>query len=561
MNVFKAKSDTIWQLIVIVLLGGVVYSNALTGAFQFDDKITIVENATIKSFSALWPPVDNRWLGLVTFALNYQIGGLDTFGYHLGNVLIHILAALAIYALVTQTLRTPYFKDVVKKASISTWLPFACALLFVSHPLQTQAVTYIVQRFASLAALFFLLSLICYVKARLKGGRQFCWYGVAVLLAIAAVATKENTVVLPLVALLYDLFFISGFSGAAAYLQQRRRWLAGGVALFLSIAVLLQAKFDLLQMWDKLRATNDISRHDYLLTQFRVVVTYLRLLFVPSGQTIDHYFPVYKTLSEPNVAASLALIVLLVAVACWLTVLTSRRATLLRLVPFGIFWFFVTLSIESGLIPIIDVMFEHRLYLPGFGIMLAVVATVLYGWERCGCAERFRFTPLLILMAAVVTTFSCAAWQRNRVWQSEVTLWSDVIAKKPDNPRGYNMVGSYYLALVRPVEALPYFWKALAVDPTYAEARSNLGSALIQSGQLDEGLNQLLMTARTNRFDAIDQGILYYLIGKAYYAKGMLDKAVQSLDLALYYAPKYMAAYSLRLEVAGRRDMNAGDGK
>jgi hypothetical protein len=561
MNISKTKFTIIWQLVVILLLGGVVYSNALTGAFQFDDKITIVENATIKSLSALWPPVDNRWLGLLTFALNYQIGGLDTFGYHLVNVLIHLLAALAVYTLVTLTQRTPYFTGIENKSPISAWLPFACALLFVSHPLQTQAVTYIVQRFASLAALFFLLSLICYVSARLKGGWQFCWYGGAGILAIAALATKENTVVLPLVALLYDLFFICGFSGAAAYWRQRRRWLAGGAVLLLSITAMLHAKHDLLRVWDKLRATNDISRHDYLMTQFRVIVTYLRLLFVPTGQTLDHFIPVYSTLSAPTVAASLALIVLLVALACWLTVLTSRQTSLLRLVPFGIFWFFVTLSIESGVIPIIDVMFEHRLYLPGLGIMLAVAASVLYGWDRCGYGKRFRSTPLVILLVAIVTLFSYATWQRNKVWQNEITLWSDVIAKKPDNPRGYNMVGSYYLTRVRPFEALPYFRKALAVDPAYAEARSNLGSALIQSGQLDEGLNELLITARTNRFDEVDMGILYYLIGKAFYAKGMFDKAVQSLDQSLYYAPKSLATYSLRLEVARQRDLIAGSGK
>lgn len=551
----KQPAYTLWHLCVISLLGMLIYSNSVTCAFQFDDKLTIVDNPTIKTFAALWPPVDNRWLGLVTFALNYQVGGLNPVGYHLVNIAIHIFTACAVYRFVALTLTTPLLNLDTRKHTVQ-WLAFSAALIFVSHPLQTQAVTYIVQRFASLGALFFILSLNCYVIGRFKGGFQLKWFGGSLLLAAAAVAIKENTAVLPVIILIYELFFFSGVTGARAFCRQHARWLVAGTATVLVGGVLIHNTYNLARLWDKVRATNEISRHDYLLTQFRVVVTYLQLFFVPRGQTVDHHFTVSHTLADPGVALSLTLLLTLLLCALYL----ARQTSYLRVVSFGVLWFFVTQLVESGVIPIIDVMFEHRVYLPSIGLILAVVASVVHLWQTNTCAHRAGTVPLVIVLMIVVTLFSAATYQRNKVWQSELTLWSDAIAKKPDNPRAYNMVGVYYQNHFRLQEAIKYFARALMVDGNYAEARSNYGSGLIQSGNLNEGLKQLLLTARNNRFDAIDSGILYFLIGKAYYQKGDLDQAYYNLTQAQLYAPKEMAIQMLRQEVVTRRERSAAHG-
>ena len=216
---------------------------------------------------------------------------------------------------------------------------------------------------------------------------------------------------------------------------------------------------------------------------------------------------------------------------------------------FGIFWFFITLSIESSIIPIIDVMFEHRLYLPSIGAILAVTALLVHALGKLPL-ERGRVQKSAAgILAIVIVVFSSASYVRNRVWKNELTLWTDVIAKKPLNPRGYNMVGMYFQGNFRIYEAIGYFRKALEVDSGYAEARSNLGNAYILTGSVDEGLNELMITARSNRFDEIDTGILYYNIAKGYHRKGLPDQAIENLNKALRYIPDEPAFYSLLGEV------------
>jgi len=571
-NHLKPKTIIAYHLLIIAVLGGLIYSNALTGTFQFDDKLNIVDNFLIRDIRNFWPPSGARWFGLLTFSLNYLAGGLNPFGYHLVNICIHILTAVSVYLFVLLTFRTPYFKGLRDSVSSDVWLAFACALLFVSHPIQTQAVTYIVQRFASLATLLFMMSVDCYVMARLRGindgnysqsGRfRSIWlnvllYAAACLFALLSLKTKEIAYTLLVVAVIYDLMFISRLSRAVATI--RNRWvcmvsLAGAGA---AVAVLISALFkgNLVTLFEKLKATNEITRHDYLITQIRVIATYLRLLFFPVNQTIDHQYKVYTDVFAPEIVASLALIAFLVAAATYLYRVSREQSPYLRLASFGIAWFFVTLSVESSIIPIIDVMFEHRLYLPGIGAILAVTALCFHLMEKMVLYRTIVQTAATCSLILIVATFSYAAHARNRVWQNELTLWNDVIAKKPGNPRGYNMVGSYYLANFRIYDAISYFKKALEVDSSYAEARSNLGNAYIMTGRIDEGLNELMFTAANNRFDAIDTGILYYNIAKGFLRKGRPDEAIKNLNIAMRLIPDEPAVYVMLGEVFEQKNL------
>jgi len=570
-NNFKINLESVCHLLIISAVGALVYSNTLTAAFQFDDKINIVDNPFIRDINKLWPPAGARWFGLLTFSLNYMAGGVTPLGYHLVNICIHIFTALSVYLFVLLTLRTPYFKGHTGRVIPDEWFACACALLFVAHPIQTQAVTYIVQRFASLATLLYLLSLDAYILARLTAGRSgtaslpgtvrshrtvVFLYIAAVSFALLSLKTKEIAFTLPVVALMYDVMFISGLSQLLAAI--RKQWrivasLSGLALLFLAVVI---NRYGLFALLDKFKATNEISRHDYLVTQFRVIVTYIRLLFVPVNQTIDHHYPVYRSALAPEVIASLAFIALLIGLAVYLYRVPKDGSPYLRFVSFGIVWFFVTLSIESSIIPIIDVMFEHRLYLPSIGIILAVTAAFVHALEKSALNCNHARRSAACILAAAVIALSCTAYERNGVWKTELTLWSDVIAKKPLNPRGYNMVGIYYQASFRIYDAIYYFRKALEVDSSYAEARSNLGNAYIQTGRVDEGLNELMISARNNRFDEIDTGILYYNIGKGFYRKGMPDAAIENLKIAQRLIPNEAGVYFLLGEAYQRKNQS-----
>lgn len=570
MNNYKFNTATVCHLLLISAVGALIYSNTLTAVFQFDDKLNIVDNLFIRDIGNLWPPTGARWFGFLTFSLNYMAGGLNPVGYHIVNICIHILTALSVYLFIILTFRTPYFRGFKSAAISDGWFALACALLFVAHPIQTQAVTYIVQRFASLAALFFLLSLDSYIIARLIVKNEDTTsssgvfrshlvrgllYVAAGIFALISLKTKENAYTLPVVMLLYDLMFITGLSHV--FTTFRKQWRVvvslSGIALAFLVSVI--NIYDLHGLFEKFKATNEITRHDYLITQFRVIVTYIRLLFFPVNQTIDHHYKVYTNVFEPAVVASLALILLLVCTALYLFRVSREEGSYLRLVSFGIFWFFITLSIESSIIPIIDVMFEHRLYLPSIGAILAVTAVFVHILEKTALTNRRSMKAAVTILATVIIVLSCTAYRRNRVWSSELALWSDTIAKKPLNPRGYNMVGIYYLDSGRLLDAITFFSKALEVDSSYAEARSNLGNAYIRSGRIDEGLNELMITAKSNRFDAIDTGILYYSIGKVLHMKGMTDQAIENLNKALYCTPNEAAIYFLLGEVYKKKNM------
>jgi hypothetical protein len=180
----------------IVLAALAAYSSAFGASFHFDDLSSIVDNPQIRELGRLWPPSGTRWLGYVSFALNYRLGGLSVVGYHVANVAIHAVNALLVAWLAALTLRTPAVRGRTSEA-IRGWLPLAAGVLFVVHPLATQAVTYVVQRLTSLATLFYLLSVAAYVAARLRladgrsRGRAVALYALSLASALAAMKTKE----------------------------------------------------------------------------------------------------------------------------------------------------------------------------------------------------------------------------------------------------------------------------------------------------------------------------------------------------------------------------------
>lgn len=201
-------------------------------------------------------------------------------------------------------------------------------------------------------------------------------------------------------------------------------------------------------------------------------------------------------------------------------------------------------------------MFEHRLYLPSVGAILAVCTafTCLLDQARITESRKQIFTATILVV--ILASMGTATHLRNRVWQSELSLWNDVIAKTPRNPRGYNMVGNYYRTSFRLYDAVAYYRKTLEIDGSYAGARSNLGSTYIQLGMVDEGLKELFAIPGNHRLDGIDTGILYYNIAKGLKQKGLPDQALEYLNRALNLIPDEPAVHALFGEVYRQKGMD-----
>jgi len=385
--------NIIFSLIFITILGTIIYSNTFDASWHFDDNTAIVENYSIRDLKGTVLGGGSRWIGFISFALNYHFGKLDVFGYHLVNICIHLISAILVYFLVLLSFKTPYLKD-TKISHYKASLSLASGLIFVAHPIQTQAVTYIVQRFTSLATLFYLFSLVLFIKARLQnlGGKRFyspshlgCYLG-SLLAAYLAMKTKEISITLPAIILLYEFCF---FSPSLRALLRKLPYL---IPFLLTFFIVPLSRYGIgligisggtfigiAEVGDVIgqatQETKAIPRTHYLLTQFNVIVTYIRLLFFPVNQNLDYDYTISRTLFEFPTLLSFLFLVFTVIFGVWM----FRRS---RLISFGIFWFFVTLSVESSIIPIRDVIFEHRVYLPSVGFVIFLTVAIYQMMEQ-----------------------------------------------------------------------------------------------------------------------------------------------------------------------------------
>jgi protein O-mannosyl-transferase len=532
------------HLLLIIVVGAAVYSNTFGVPFVLDDVTSIFGNPAVRSFKLSFRP---RMLGDLSFALNYRLGGMEVAGYHLVNLLIHLINGLLVYCLVSILLKSPLF-TADRDAGENRLIPLFTALLFICHPVQTQAVTYISQRVASLATLFYLGTLVIWLVARqaATGKVRILFYGVAFSTALLAMATKEIAFTLPLTILLLESVLFGG----------SLRRLVVPAAIFSLAAALVPAAYfaatgskgGLLEMLHRLATpTNVISRADYFLTQLRVQATYLRLLVLPTGQNLDYDYPVSHSLFSLPVLASLTLILVMLCGALYLLVRAERSGRPeLRLIGFGILWFFITLSVESTFIPLQDVIFEHRIYLPSVGIFVSFV-TVLMTARRYLNNRKAAVAALVIpFLVLTVLLSAVAAAARNEVWKDEITLWEDVVAKSPakvrahgslgsayqrrglydaaaheyqaaiqlgqNDPANYNNLGTIYHLQQKWGDAASMYRKALTLDPKNVKAHYNLGTVLTKLERYGEAESELQEVIRLKPdYDAAHNalGIVY----------------------------------------------------
>lgn len=541
----------------ILLTGLLCYANSFTVPFVLDDVTSILTNPQLPAFTFSLKP---RILGELSFALNYHLGGFNPAGYHGVNLLLHLLNAVFVYLLVQLLFRTPLATapegvSPGHDPAFPRLIGFGAALLFVSHPLQTQAVTYLAQRVTVLATCFYLGALLCYAASRLSGTRTpaAALLGLSLLLAIAGVLSKENAVTVPLTILLFELTFFRG--------DWRRRLLPlGWYLLPLMAAPLLMLSrlgiaTDLLGDVSRLTAESGAPpRMHYLLTQFPVIVSYLRLFCLPVDQNLDHAVVLRVTPLDPVVIAAAFLLAALAA-AGGLSWHKARRAAggagiLPGLAAFGIGWFFIALLVEASIIPIRDVIFEHRLYLPSVGLAILVAAGA--GALVCRLSRNHRQRAvygLLGVFVAVGGVLSAATVQRNRVWQSEITLWEDVVAKSPAKARGFGALGHAYQRAGRLQAAEQAYREALRLAPADHIALNNLAAIFLKEQRYQEAVTTLEKVISL----APATAAAHFNLGLARTRLGNWQQAEAAFAAALRLQPDYREAAANLAAIRQRR--------
>jgi tetratricopeptide (TPR) repeat protein len=467
-----------WQnggsaVLLVVIVGLAAYANSFSAAFVFDGAqmlrdLPALRDIRLAAFSSMRP------VALLSFYVNHQLHGTDVFGYHLVNLAIHIAAAVVLMKVVRRTLlRAPAAEA---RAGRALPLALSVALLWMVHPLQTQSVTYIYQRYESLMGLFVLLSVYCFIRA-VDGSRPRWWYAASVACWLLGLGSKEVAMIVPAILLWYDRALV-----ASSWRELlRRRWayygLLGAVVTGGALVIWIERRW---YAGGGILALDQVSPWQYARSQPGVVMHYLRLVFWPQGQCTDYGWPVAATTAE-----ILGPLVPLLVVLC----LTAWCA--LRQPAWGFVggWFFLMLLPTSSFAPIIDLAFEHRMYLA----LAAVVAMIVVGAD--GLLQhwaRFQAMPMALrrnicvgLVAATVVALGATTFARNTVYRDEISFWSDVIGKFPRNARARSGLAAALNGAHRHKEAAEQARVAIQLSPDYLLGYKNLGLAYTELGQTD----------------------------------------------------------------------------
>lgn len=491
---------------------------------------------------------------------------LSVKGYHLFNFLVHLLTSILIYFFVINTFNTPHLKNSHLKQYDKIISCFS-ALIFSVHPIQTQAVTYIIQRFSSLATFFYLLSIVFYIKWRLiqedpipksnKLKTSF-FYLLCLLSIIMAMKTKEIAFTLPIIIILYEFFFFEG------NIKKRILNLLPIILtiLIIPLSLIKFSKSGTIAVSDFSEITRletEISRWDYLLTQFRVIVTYIRLMLFPVNQNLDYDYPLYRSFFCPEVLLSFFFLLLIFSFSIFLLIRYRKKTPHTLLISFGIFWFFITLSVESSIIPILDLIYEHRLYLPSIGFIISFCVSffsIANLYKRKASVKNLAIV-ILIIFCIILTVLT---YKRNQIWSSNISLWEDVVKKSPNKTRPHYNLGTVYMekyfnekSEILLNKAIEEFKIALKLNPKHAGAYNNLGNAYIFKGVLDKAIESYKNSLKINpnNIDAIGN------MGNIYLYQGLIDKAIECYSTVIKAKPNNINAhFNLALAYLKKKETN-----
>lgn len=558
---------------LILLLGLAVYGGIFHAPFYYDDYPCIVQNPIVHHFSAVFDLANYQQYGIsedirnnmitrlvtyATFALNYRLSGLAEPSYHLINLVIHLANALLVYVLVRQ-LRSLLRHQLTPSADNDRTcredghLALVTALFFVVHPVHTNAVTYIVQRFSSLCAFFYLLSLVAYLKAGVPAqGRRCQFYGLSLSAAVLAMYTKESAFTLPAMIALCDFAFLSG--EWRARLRRLSPFLLANLLVPLTVMLLAASSevtggeageaLDLVNF-------NQYSRWEYFITQWRVIITYLRLMILPTGLRLDYAYPLYTSPWQASVFFSGLFLVLLMALGAS-AFFGLRRAfgeepRLARLAGFGILWFFVTISVEASVIPLDDLILEYRLYLPSVGAILVVTAAVELVRRRLAQRRPKVGRILLCLTIMALGALAVTTVMRNRVWQDDVAFWEDGVRKTPTKMRPHMNLAFSYLIRGRVEEAVDQ----LDIAATFPGSRDHfaLGHLYYQLGSYDKALAAYREAARSQP----NQVFIHKALGYTYLMLGDRSAALDAFRTALSVNPGDPEALDFMSQAGGQK--------
>ena len=467
------RRKNIYALIVLSLLVCSIYSNSLKCSFHFDDWANIGDNPNVHLSEMGWdqlkktllsnpanPRTPYRPVATLSFALNYYLGKLRVGGYHAVNILIHLISSVFLYLFLFDTLRLPSQRG--RYGSIAYPVALLATVLWAANPVQSQAITYIVQRMTSLAGMFYIMAMYIYLKARTGDGK---WRNTLLLVMcffsyVLAFGSKENAAILPIALLMFEVLVIQEDPGTFLRKHKWRLALVLGGTLLLGLGYLYVKRGGILTFMSGYGA-RPFSLDERLLTEPRVLLFYISLLLypVPGRLNISHTIDISTSLFSPmSTFLSLAVIA---GMVLFLLAIARRHA----LLSFCGLFFFLNHLIESTVFPL-ELIYEHRNYVPSMLFFVPIAILLWRIFERYPSGREMK-VAMFSAIAILVVGFGHGTFVRNFAWKSEETLWRDALEKAPNQFRAHNNLGVYYKNTGYPEKAATHFEKALNSPPMH----------------------------------------------------------------------------------------------
>lgn len=546
------------------------YSDSLDNSWHFDDEPNIVKNENIRIQTLDWEDIKKtfrvsnsgtitRPVALVSFALNYMFSGFDTTSYHVVNICIHIISALFVYLVFLNTLYLYREKEGLRGNEVFEQdVALLGAALWAIHPIQTQAVTYIVQREASMAAMFCMVAMYCYLRFRQNQGamRQRLLLFLALLFWIIGIGTKENVAMLPLVLLGYEVAFFK------TSLLEKKKYviLLFAVFLIVSISAFLFMRGGIFSYIEALYSARPYTMWQRLITQPIILSRYLFLVICPLADFLSLETDIFASASLISPPQTIFANVFILSLTLF-SILSLKK---FPVIGFALYFYFINQIIESSFIGL-ELYFEHRNYLPSIFIYFCLswyfVKLLLY---YRGLQKPFMHGVLVLAMICVLISEGNATYLRNDIWKTEIDLLSDSVEKAPNNIRPYISLGVKYMAINQVEKAKDLYKQAEKIYKKNPEIHQkdwvallyhNAGTAAMREKKNEKAIRLLLKAIDIDPLSwetHVNLGYLFFITGDVKNAQRALVNAVEikpekaeiysMLGRALYADNKYELA-------------------
>ena len=507
----KNKRLVCSSVVLIIALNLLVYANTLKVPFQFDDVRFIEKNKDILyplDINGLIATYFERGIVRWSYAMNYVIGKLNTIGYHIVNLSVHIIISVLFFII----LRNLYPN--------SKWnLPLLAALLFSLHPVQVESVTYLMSRAGLFATFFYLLAFYFFINSTQNfpvHTAKTVFFSIATLICFfLGLGSKLTIVTLPIILIIY-LLVININKISMLHVARQYKWLFVGVITVFTLFLIHKAFFTRNGLfWSGDAGIDQYGRWGYFMTEVKAFYSYyLKLLLLPINFNINPDFPF-----SPSLWQTICLLMLTLFGLFYLVKYSKK----LPLLIFSILWILVTLSPTSSIVPLSDLVAEHRIYLPSLGFFIAISLVIV---EPKRLSEMLKIVSVL----TILIVFSILTVQRNSVWNNEISLWEDAVKKSPHHVRSYLNVGrSYYFERMLE-KAVTAYEKANNIDTFYFQSHYNLGTIYYEWENLDKAAKEFSIALRLNK----NLPEAYINLGNIYMDKKEHDTAIDMFKAAIH---------------------------